>query len=108
QYQQRRDMVALLDLLVMNRDNPRSLAWVVQTLRARLAKAQDAELALGLPDPDTWALTELSYWRTDPEGHRQYITLAELLNQCEVSAANLSDDLTRLHFSHADQRNQSV
>ncbi|MEZ5705627.1 MAG: circularly permuted type 2 ATP-grasp protein [Burkholderiaceae bacterium] len=108
QYQQRRDMVALLDLLVMNRDNPRSLAWVVQTLRARLAKAQDAELAIGLPDPDTWALTELSYWRTDPEGHRQYHTLAELLDRCEVSAAKLSDDLTRLHFSHADQRNQSV
>src|SRR5690606_36461137 len=55
QYQQRRDMVALIDLLVMDRDNPRSIAWVVQTLRARLAKLsqsatpQDAVLAQGLP-----------------------------------------------------------
>ena len=108
QYQQRRDMVALLDLLVMNRDNPRSLAWVVQTLRARLAKAQDAELALGLPDSDTWRLTELSFWRADAEGQRHYETLAALLRHCEISAARLSDDLTRLHFSHADQRNQSL
>lgn len=108
QYQQRRDMVALLDLLVLNRDNPRSLAWVVQTLRARLAKAQDAELALGLPDSDTWALAELSYWRTDAEGQRHYESLEALLNHCETSAAKLSDDLTRLHFSHADQRSQSV
>jgi uncharacterized circularly permuted ATP-grasp superfamily protein/uncharacterized alpha-E superfamily protein len=108
QYQQRRDMVALLDLLVMNRDNPRSLGWVIQTLRGRLAKAEDAELALGLPDPDTWALTELSYWRVDDAGERNYQTLAELLSLCETSAATLSDDLTRLHFSHADQPNQSV
>ncbi|AOW13824.1 A circularly permuted ATPgrasp family protein [Hydrogenophaga crassostreae] len=108
QYQQRRDMVALLDLLVLNRDNPRSLGWVIQTLRGRLAKAQDAELALGLPDPDTWAMTELSYWRTDAEGQRCYQAFAELLTNCENSAATLSDDLTRLHFSHSDQRNQSV
>jgi hypothetical protein len=69
QYQQRRDMVALVDLLVMDRDNPRSLAWVVQTLRSRLAKLsqsatpQDAVLAMGLPDPDTWVLTDLSNWQ---------------------------------------------
>lgn len=108
QYQQRRDMVALLDLLVLNRDNPRSLGWVIQTLRGRLAKAQDAQLALGLPDPDTWALTELSHWRTDADGQRCYQAFADLLTDCEISAATLSDDLTRLHFSHSDQRNQSV
>jgi uncharacterized circularly permuted ATP-grasp superfamily protein/uncharacterized alpha-E superfamily protein len=108
QYQQRRDMVALLDLLVLNRDNPRSLGWVVQTLRARLAKAQDAELALNLPDADTWILTELSQWRVGADGQRQYRALADLLYHCEVSAAKLSDDLTRLHFSHADQHNQIV
>jgi uncharacterized alpha-E superfamily protein len=38
QYQQRHDIPALLDLLVLDRDNPRSLGWVVQTLRGRLAR----------------------------------------------------------------------
>jgi uncharacterized circularly permuted ATP-grasp superfamily protein/uncharacterized alpha-E superfamily protein len=114
QYQQRRDMVALVDLLVMDRDNPRSLAWVVQTLRSRLARLsqsatpQDAVLALGLPDPDTWVLTDLSHWQRDGDGQRQWGALAELLDSCDVSAGDLSDEITRLHFSHADQRKHSL
>jgi len=114
QYQQRRDMVALIDLLVMNRDNPRSLAWVVQTLRSRLAKLsqsatpQDAELAMGLPDPDTWVLADLSNWQRNPEGERHWGELETLLDDCEAAAIELSEEITRLHFSHADRRNQTL
>ena len=114
QYQQRRDMVALIDLLVMDRDNPRSLAWVVQTLRSRLAKLansatpQDAVLAQGLPNPDTWVLPDLSNWQRSPEGLRTWSDLAELLDGCELAAVELSNELSRLHFSHADLRNQSL
>ncbi len=113
-YQQRRDMVALIDLLVMDRDNPRSLAWVVQTLRSRLAKLslsampQDAALAMDLPDPDTWVLADLSNWQRAPDGQRSWAELAELLDDCEASAGALSEDITRLHFSHADRGNQSL
>ena len=112
-YQQRRDMVALVDLLVIDRDNPRSLGWVMQTLRARLsrlaqsANAQDAVLALELPDPDTWVLADLSRWTRSPEGELSYPELTDLLNACEAAAARLSDELTRLHFSHADRTNQA-
>ena len=114
QYQQRRDMVALIDLLVMDRDNPRSLAWVVQTLRSRLDKLarsatpQDAVLAQGLPNPDTWVLQDLSNWQRSPEGLRTWSDLAELLDGCEIAAVELSNELSRLHFSHADLRNQSL
>lgn len=114
QYQQRRDMVALIDLLVMDRDNPRSLAWVVHTLRSRLAKLahsatpQDAVLAQGLPDPDTWVLPDLSNWQRSPEGLRTWSDLATLLDGCEEAAGELSNEITRLHFSHADQGNQSL
>jgi uncharacterized alpha-E superfamily protein len=114
QYQQRRDMVALVDLLVMDRDNPRSLAWVVQTLRARLGKLamsaapQDAALAMALPDPDTWVLSELSHWQRGLNSPRRWDSLAELLRDCEAAAGKLSDEVTRLHFSHADRRNQSL
>jgi uncharacterized circularly permuted ATP-grasp superfamily protein/uncharacterized alpha-E superfamily protein len=114
QYQQRRDMVALIDLLVLDRDNPRSLAWVVQTLRARLARLgqsvapQDAELARDLPDPATWQLAELSNWQRGPDGRRVWSALARLLEDCETAAIDLSDEITRLHFSHADRRSQTL
>ena len=113
-YQQRRDMVALVDLLVMDRDNPRSLAWVVQTLRARLSKLalsatpRDAELAEEMPDPDTWVLTELSGWERHPDGQRVHTALVALLDDCEGAAADLSDEISRLHFSHADQRRHTL
>ncbi|MDP3374818.1 MAG: circularly permuted type 2 ATP-grasp protein, partial [Hydrogenophaga sp.] len=113
-YQQRRDMVALIDLLVLDRDNPRSLAWVVQTLRSRLAKLaqsatpQDAVLAMALPDPDTWVLTELSNPQHSAENQRTWSDLASLLNFCELAAGNLSNEISRLHFSHADRQNQSL
>ena len=100
-------------LLAIDRDNPRSLGWVVQTLRARLAKlsqgakAQDAVLALELPDPDLWVLADLSNWQRDPEGRRTYQDLSALLSECEQAGGRLSDEITRLHFSHADRRNQS-
>ncbi len=113
-YQQRRDMVALVDLLVMDRDNPRSLAWVVQTLRSRLAKlaqtatVQDAVLAQGLPDPDTWVLAELSNWQRNADGERHWGDLEVLLDDCEAAVSQLSEEITRLHFSHADRANQSL
>lgn len=114
QYQQRRDMVALIDLLVLDRDNPRSLAWVVQTLRARLARLgqsvapQDAELARGLPDPAGWQLAELSNWQRDADGRRVWGALLRVLEDCEAAAVELSDEITRLHFSHADRRSQTL
>ncbi|MCY1375211.1 hypothetical protein D9M69_626090 [compost metagenome] len=98
----------------MDRDNPRSLAWVVQTLRSRLAKLslsampQHAALAMDLPDPDTWVLADLSNWQRAPDGQRSWSELAELLDDCEASAGALSEDITRLHFSHADRGNQSL
>ena len=69
--------------------------------------AKDAELARGLPDPDVWVLAELSSWQREGQTMR-YSTLAELLDGCESAAADLSDEITRLHFSHADRRTQSV
>jgi uncharacterized circularly permuted ATP-grasp superfamily protein/uncharacterized alpha-E superfamily protein len=114
QYQQRRDMVALIDLLVLDRDNPRSLAWVVQTLRARLSRLGqsvapgDADLARDLPDPAEWSLIELSNWQRGSDGRRSWSALGSVLADCESAAADLSEAIARLHFSHADRRSQSL
>ena len=113
-YQQRRDRVALIDLLVMDRDNPRSLAWVVQTLRSRLAKLsqsatrQDSVLAMTLPNPDTWVLADLIGHQVLGEGSGSRSRLNTLLTDCESAAMNLSEDITRMHFSHADSKSQSL
>ncbi len=109
-YQQRRDVVALLDLLLLNRDNPRSLAWVLDTLRSRLRKLEHgdpdfaATLFTSLPDPSGWDLASLS--QADPEG--TYTALMTLLNTCATSATALSDALSQRHFSHADRGNRSL
>ncbi len=106
QYQQRRDSAALLDLLVLDRDNPRSLAWVVQTLRARLAKLDGTPvgeipaLALGLPDPATWQLNTLCRLRSSSVQPPEPALLDEL-QACTQSALTLSEQISRRYFSHA-------
>lgn len=121
QYQQRRDIPALLDLLVLDRDNPRSLGWVVQTLRGRLAKLAGSapgympDLAMELPDPGSWALVDLC--QDSPAGEdgedsendiRHCGHLVQLLEQCCDAALDLSDTLSRRYFSHAASGSQSL
>lgn len=124
QYQQRRDIPALLDLLVLDRDNPRSLGWVVQTLRGRLAKLAGSapgdmpELAMELPDPGSWALADLcagmqtgadSEAADGDEDCRQHDgRLVQMLEQCCDAALDLSDTLSRRYFSHAASGSQSL
>nr|WP_211231688.1 circularly permuted type 2 ATP-grasp protein [Ottowia thiooxydans] len=109
-YQQRRDVVALLDLLLVNRDNPRSLAWVLDTLRSRLRKLEQANpdfaqrLCADLPDPATWDLAHLS----TPDTEGEHTDLLAVLESCETSAFSLSDALSQEHFSHAERSNLSL
>ncbi|WP_309679544.1 circularly permuted type 2 ATP-grasp protein [Polaromonas sp.] len=127
QYQQRRDIAALLDLLVLDRDNPRSLGWVVQTLSGRLAKLASStpgdlpDLARELPDPGSWTLAELCASAQAPQnpaeqdgeavaapGPAQYDHLTDLLAQCCEAALALSDSLSRRYFSHAASGSHSL
>ncbi|MGH8803421.1 MAG: circularly permuted type 2 ATP-grasp protein [Polaromonas sp.] len=118
QYQQRRDIPALLDLLVLDRDNTRSLGWVVQTLRGRLAKLAGSapgdlpDLAMALPDPGSWVLADLcgsaKAGDTAGDGARRCERLVGLLEQCCEAALELSDTLSRRHFSHAASSSQSL
>ena len=88
QYQQRRDVSALLDLLMLDPDNPRSLGWTLKTLRGRLTKLAGATdgrapaFLAALPDPDTWTLASL--W-----------TAPLLTSTHPVPTASSNADLTR-------------
>lgn len=105
-YQKRHDIPALLDLLVLDRDNPRSLGWVAQTLRGRLARIDDDAAAIGclVPDPKAWTLQALC--ERDASG--KHPRLQALLQQCIASACQLSDDLTSRYFTHSDDARHSV
>jgi uncharacterized circularly permuted ATP-grasp superfamily protein/uncharacterized alpha-E superfamily protein len=110
QYQQSREVAALLDLLVLDRDNPRSLGWVMRTLRGRLAKLAGSApdeldpLARQLPDPAQWELTHLCTAGKDG----RYLALEELLNQCLSAAWQLSEDISLRYFTHTGEAGQSL
>ncbi|MHB8947736.1 MAG: circularly permuted type 2 ATP-grasp protein [Rhodoferax sp.] len=113
QYQQSRDIAALLDLLVLDPDNPRSLAWVARTLRGRLAKLAESApgelcaLSLRVPDPQTWDLAQLCETRPSESG-QDYFALRDLLLQCAGAAMEVSDAINSTYFTHSGASNQSV
>jgi uncharacterized circularly permuted ATP-grasp superfamily protein/uncharacterized alpha-E superfamily protein len=110
QYQQRHDIPALLDLLVLDRDNPRSLGWVAQTLRGRLAKLAGSapgempDVALTVPDPQQWSLVAMC----ERDGEGRYTALLDLLQQCTDAAYELSDALGARYFTHSGDARQSI
>ncbi|MCF8167272.1 MAG: circularly permuted type 2 ATP-grasp protein [Rhodoferax sp.] len=110
QYQQSRDIAALIDLLVLDRDNPRSMAWVVQTLRGRLAKLAGSEpeqlglLSLSIPDPAQWHLE----WLCDASEDRAHDNLVNVLLDCGEAAYHVSEEIGAMYFTHSGQFGQSL
>ncbi len=102
QFQARREVLPLLHLLVMDTDNPRSLAWVARTLRDRLRKLalQDTQWATavtaGLIPPEEWPFARLA--STDAAGRHSLLISA--LQQCCSETRKLSDEIGRHLFAH--------
>ena len=121
QFQQSREVAALIALLVLDADNPRSLAWVIQTLRGRLSKLAGngprdlSGLAQQVPDPQEWDLATLcETHRLAPKDAAKepaadyYFALNQLLIDCTEAALNVSDDISTTYFTHSGQTNQSL
>ena len=122
QFQQSRDIAALIDLLVLDRDNPRSLAWVTHTLRGRLAKLAGSEpdelcaLSLRVPDPKTWRLEQLCEAQVLPTlpgseagaAPGYYFALNDLLLKCTAAAYNVSEEISTTYFTHSGKTKQSL
>lgn len=110
QFQARREVPPLLHLLVLDTDNPRSLAWVARTMRERFLKLSRhdvewaAEVAATLPQPKDWALEDLV--QLDESG--DYSVLLSALRDCSHQAQTLSDALSRRLFSHVGSVNTMV
>jgi len=126
QFQQSRDMAALIDLLVIDRDNPRSVSWVAHTLRGRLAKLAGSDpnelsaLSLKVPNPNAWGLVQLCELApdlatpqpdtTDPLAQKTpgYELLKAVLLQCSHAAYQVSEEISATYFTHAGLANHSV
>ena len=109
-YQQRRDVATMVDLLVLDGDNPRSLAWVTQTLRGRIAKLAGSApgkltaLSYELPDPASWTLESLC----EPGADNSYPTLVQLFATCAAAAYHVSDAIGTRYFTLTSDSHRSV
>jgi len=111
QYQQSRDIAALTDLLVLDLDNPRSLAWVAHTLRGRLAKLAGSPagvlspLSLKVPAPQDW---DFSTDHAHASELLEPLSLQELLRTLRASAFQVSDEISTSYFTHSGETNHSL
>ena len=104
QYQQSRELAPLIELLVQDNDNPRSLAWVARTLRGRLSKLANTPMgetdALARLVPDL-KQTDLEKLCT-PNNAGHHPSLRGCLTDCMQAAWQVSDAITAHYFSHTD------
>ncbi|WP_213308954.1 circularly permuted type 2 ATP-grasp protein [Paraburkholderia sacchari] len=105
------DIAPLLALLVLDTDNPHSLAWAAQALRGRLAKIESAErpataaqLGDEVPDIAQWSLHALC--ETDETG--RYRTLLDRLVTTGAALWNLSDRIGERYFSHVREAGRTL
>jgi uncharacterized circularly permuted ATP-grasp superfamily protein/uncharacterized alpha-E superfamily protein len=118
QYQQSRTPQALMDLLVTDPDNPRSLGWVAHTLRSRLRRmghlANGATLPLAERLPALIELNPEALWPLDTYARdatpamSQTLPLQATLGQCQSAAREVSDQLCSLFFTHSGEARYSV
>ncbi len=107
-HQQRRNLVTLCDLLVLDDENPRALAWVIRSIRSHLDKlaalqgGSQPRLAELLPNPDHWDTLQLS------TGEHTEAQLIDLLDQLGHVAWALSDAIASRTFTLSAPHAQSL
>jgi uncharacterized alpha-E superfamily protein len=89
---------------------PRSLAWVTQTLRGRIARLAGSApgkltaLSYELPDPAAWTLEHLCAAGAEAD----YPALVQLLASCETAAYHVSDAIGTRYFTLTSESLRSV
>ena len=106
QYQQRRDLDALLDLLVLSQDNPRSLSWVIKSLKNRLLKLPGNES--GIEGSLAAKLPELIDKLVNASQSLQAPELLAGFDECRAAALTLSDHISQRYFSHVSSASVSL
>lgn len=90
-YQRQQDIPALMDLLVTDETNPRSISCILQALKGEVKHLPNGDMLLeGLPDFDP---------------HEDSVLVqVEMVRALGVFAANLSDEISRRFFALAVDR----
>ncbi|AJY63270.1 circularly permuted type 2 ATP-grasp protein [Burkholderia glumae] len=110
QFQRCFDVAPLISLVVLDGDNPRSLAWVVQKMQGRLTKVEHgegyalSELSQTLPVLGQWSLHALC--ETDGDG--RHAALLEHLQTLGRAAWDLSNRIGERYFSHVREAGRSL
>ncbi len=96
------EWLPVLDLLVRDESNPRSLAFQVKGMSDYIAKLElsHGRFASDVLAPGQTALREL----TPADLHPESVALANVLDQLRRSATAVSDELSLKFFSHAASR----
>jgi uncharacterized circularly permuted ATP-grasp superfamily protein/uncharacterized alpha-E superfamily protein len=103
-YLQKRDPQALVELLALDRDNPRSLAWISQTLASRIAKLSETasgsvpSMLTSFDLPHQWKNEQVMTMATASDTD----AIVELLRGARLDAFSISDALSQRYFSHAE------
>jgi uncharacterized alpha-E superfamily protein len=107
-YQRRHEIPALLDLVVMDEENPRSLACVLQVLRNQIIQLPGTDAASGGgPIADLLAIlpsVHVGMTLDDlcaRDNYGRYANLLAQVSRLSGAARTLSDEVGRLYFSHA-------
>ena len=103
-------MAPLISLLVMDDENPRSLAWVSKALRARLSKLAGTER--NNPDELTRSVINLLdydlYTLSTADGLGNFPDLRNCLSNCSQSAWNVSDEISARYFNLIHSNEYSI
>ena len=97
-------MAPLINLVVQDDENPRSLAWVARTLRGRLSKL--ANTPMGQADtlarlvPDLQHTDLVALCTANDAG--EYANLHDCLTHCTEAAWQVSDAIGVHYFNHTD------
>lgn len=99
-HQQRRNLLTLCDLVITDRENPRALAWIVQSLRSHLDKLT-LQQGRGLPSL-SYLLSEPRRWEAEHLCSEDAEPLRKLLQTLHHSAQHLSDAISARSFAFSD------
>ncbi len=94
QHQQSRDLNALLELLVFNKENPRSIAWISRKLKNRLAKLTNSETREEFSHVDVLVHLAPQVKEVD------FADLLACVKNCIRQAWTISDEITGRYFTH--------
>jgi uncharacterized alpha-E superfamily protein len=110
QYQQSREISALIELLVADSENPRSIAWVAQSLRHRFEK-----ITKGHPGQDADLEPLHTLLPSDQDFAAQPVTACEnmrglnrILERSRQAAWQVSDIASARYFSHIHAQDVSI